>query len=251
MLFSKPTPFRQAILSVAARKLMPTSMTSAELGQLNQQILSTSFFSAQNTITDLLQPEKDAVLSLVEGTTDFAQARLAIKNVVREIGYQPAEGERGTITDLGSNQRINLVLQTNKQINQGFGWFAQGQDQAVLDAFPAQELYRAEDRKEKRDWVQRFRLAGEASGSSIGDGWIITPEGLMFALKNHPIWAKLGSRELFPDALGNNYAPFAWGTGMDTQDTSRRRALDLGIMQEDTKVEPLPLPDYGNDAQAA
>jgi hypothetical protein len=59
----------------------------------------------------------------------------------------------------------------------------------------------------------------------------------MVALKNHPIWERLGDPALFDDGLGNPYEPFAFGSGMGTVDVSRDDAMGLGIIDRDTQVD--------------
>src|SRR6185503_2254093 len=113
------------------------------------------------------------------------------------------------------------VLKTNREIAQGYAQDRAGQDELLLDEWPAQELFRGEAREKERDWQERFRLAGDQSGSPIGDGWTITPDGRMIALKNHPIWDALGSSELFDDGLNNPFPPFAFASGMWVRDIDR------------------------------
>ena len=209
MLFTAPIPFREALRRNAARELLPTTLDTAGLRKLGQTVLNNSFFSARNELTDLLGAEKSQVDELIGGVTDFATARLRVKEMAQRISYQPDPEKRGTILDLSSTKRIDLVLQTNTQMMQSAGWDIQGQAPEILDEWPAQELYRAEDRRERRDWLARFRLAGSQTGDPIGTGWTLTEDGRMIALKNHPIWDKLGDPGLFKDGLGNPFAPYA------------------------------------------
>ena len=81
---------------------------------------------------------------------------------MRAATSPPSEGEEGSITDLRSERRANLMLQMNVQMAQGYGRWRQGQDQAILDHWPAQELYRQEPRKEHRDWPTIWRENGGA-----------------------------------------------------------------------------------------
>jgi hypothetical protein len=154
--------------------------------------------------------------------------------VLASLGYQPDPDKRGTLQDLSSDRRINLVLETNAAVAQGEGWWLQGQDPAVLDAWPAQELYRAEGREKNRDWAARWRIAGQASGSAMG--WTMD-DGRMVALKNHPIWGRLGDGSLFADGLGNPWPPFAFGSGMDVRDVTRGEAVRLGLLEAGERVQ--------------
>jgi hypothetical protein len=237
------------------KDLLPTNMSSAELRTLSKDVRQRSLFSAKTMLEDLLASYQDKISRILNPETafggvtgphitpvttglDLPLARLQTKQLLDSIGYHPEEGKAGTIEDLSSDARINLVLKTNVQLAQGWGQNRQGQDEAVLDEYPAQELYRLEEREKKRDWLQRFREAGDATGRRIGDGWTITPDGRMVALKNHPIWDELGSSENFDDALDVDYPPFAFNSGMWVEDIDRDEAVSLGIMGADDQVAP-------------
>ncbi|MDB6108259.1 MAG: hypothetical protein JWR69_9, partial [Pedosphaera sp.] len=138
--------FREAFQDVAYRSIMPTNLGSAELQQLGRDVINNSFFSARNTLTDLLEVEKAKVLQLTQGEIDIASARLEVKQMAARLGYEPDEDKRGGLQDLSSTPRVNLVLKTNQQIAQGYAYDRQGQTEAILDEWPAQELFRAETR---------------------------------------------------------------------------------------------------------
>jgi hypothetical protein len=259
-----PSPNQQALDSLARRGLMPTDLTSAELRALSASVRAESFFSAQTMLEDLLDAYKARVEKMLNpvveqrpdrvtadnpqgnvnvGLTD-AYARLQTKQLLQSLGYAPSPDEAGTIADLSSDARINLVLKTNKQLAQGEGWWAQGQNAAVLDQFPAQELFRAEDREKKRDWINRWRTAGAQTGDPIGTGWTITPDERLIALKNHDIWLWIGSSKLFTDALDVIWPPFAFNSGMDVRDIDRAEAEAIGLMKRgDAAPEPMNIVD--------
>ncbi|HEV2207309.1 MAG TPA: hypothetical protein VG167_00925 [Verrucomicrobiae bacterium] len=261
MLLTAPVPPYQALASLARKDIVPTPLGTAALQQLGASWARQSFFSAQTLLEDLLQQYKgDVELMLApfvgvardrmtklnpEGFVtvgrDLAKARERAKELLQKLGYQPSVEERRTIKDLSSDGRINLVLETNKQIAQGEAWWVQGQEPAVLDQWPGQELFRAMARKEPRDWLFRWRLAGEQTGDPIGTGWTVTPEGRLIALKNHAIWSKLGSPALFPDALGNPWPPFAFQSGMDVRDVERPFMEEIGLIRPGETVQSMSL----------
>jgi hypothetical protein len=253
-----PSPFREALGRLLQQQVLPTNMSSVELQALDRSVRDRSFFSARNLIEEalefqhqqiqeLLNPQpaertlKDGTIERYTAGTDQATVRLKVKQLYALIDYQPDPEKRGTIEDLSSDQRIDLVVETNRNQAQNYGYDRQGQDEAVLDEWPAYELIRAEGRREPRDWQARWRLAGEQSGRSLNDGWTMTPDGRMVALKNHPIWDRLGDPALFDDGLGNPFPPYAFGSGMEVQDVSRDAAMTLGIIDRDTQVAPRQL----------
>lgn len=253
MLLTSPVKPYEALASLARRQIMPTGMGTEQIQQLGASWTRNSFFSARTLLTDLLDSYKQDIETMLnpqritrDGAQvtvglDQAKAREQAKTLLQKLGYQPDPDKRGTIQDLSSDARINLVLETNKQVSQGEGWWAQGQDPAVLDMWPAQELFRAVEKKLRRDWVERWRRAGEATGDPIGTGWTITPDLKLIALKNHAIWDRLGDPGLFPDGLGNPYPPFAFNSGMDVRDVTRAVAEELGLITAGEIVQPRAL----------
>lgn len=231
---------------------MPTSLDSAAIRRLGTQWTQRSFFSAQTLLQDLLEGYKSDVEQMLSGMRsdgpggpgtgpqlNVAKAREQAKELLQQLGYEPGADVRGTLQDLSSDARINLVLNTNKQMAQGEGWWLQGQDAAVLDEWPAQELFRAVDRKVERNWLARWKTAGEATGDPIGTGWTVTPGGKLVALKNHEIWSRIGDSALFSDGLGNPFPPFAFNSGMDVRDVTRDEAEALGLITAGETVQPV------------
>jgi hypothetical protein len=113
----------------------------------------------------------------------------------------------------------------------------------VLDEFPAQELFRANSpqggAEAERDWAARWARVG---GTFYGRR--------MIALKTDPVWARLGDPAEFPDALGNDFAPFAFNSGMRTRDIDRDEAESLGLLEPSTVLTPDPI-DLTADLAAA
>ncbi len=219
-MLTEPTSFREALQMLSAKKIMPTDMTSRELMQLAAEVREASFFSAQTNADYYLNKILDLVTADVEGKLDRATFRLRAKEFLKEIGYEALPEERGTITDLASDARINLVAKMNVEAAQGYGQWRQGQDATIVDLWPAQELFRAESRKEPRDWQSRW----------VEHGGVLYA-GRMIALKDDEIWTAIS-------VFGLPYPPFDFGSGMWTRDISRDEAVELGVMTEDQTVEP-------------
>jgi hypothetical protein len=265
-MLTTPVSFREAVRQLDQRRLMPTRLKSADLERINQEILRASFFSAQTALKDLLARYKHDLQTLIEprqvrradrvtaenpegwvteGATD-ADIRLGVKQLLDRTGYQPAEGKAGTIEDLSSDQRIDLVIRTNAEMAQNHGYWVQGQDPDLLDAFPCLELYRAEDRKEKRGWIERWRAAGgkvfpgRAPGLPLQAGFA---EGRMVARKDDPVWRGISR-------FGNPYPPFDFNSGVDTREVGRTEAVELGVIQPGDRVPPQTLV-FGENLPAA
>lgn len=256
-MFSQPTSFREALHRLFVRRTMPTSLSTAQIQQLDADIQRGSLFSARTTLTQYLERLRETIQKVLDprpgtrtredGTpitegANMADARLALRRELRSLGYQPDPAKRGTIEDLSSDRRIELVVRTNVEISQGYGQFIQGQDPAVLDAFPAQELYRGGNPKVARDWRRRWTAAARAVGDT--DALRLVQEtGRMIARKDSPIWQGLGDGLGLPqdeanDALHNPYPPFAFNSSMDVRDVDRTTAVELGLVRMDEAIAP-------------
>jgi hypothetical protein len=227
MIFGEPIPFAEALQSRAVKSVLPTSLTSRELRALGQEILDRATFSARVTSAEYLDTLDRLIGELVDGKTDQATVRMKLKAKIAQLGGPEAIGQQGTgLRDLGSDLRLNLQIETNVEMAQGYGAWKQGQDAAILDQWPAQELIRViVPQGPPRDWPSRW----ESVGGEFYDG-------RMIALKNAPIWQRLGDE--FEDGLGNPYPPFAFSSGMDVQDIDREEAMRLGLIDRDTRIRP-------------
>jgi hypothetical protein len=241
-------PNLPAIADRAGRTSLPMGLSTREYQQkLSQAVKSRATFMAKNQNAGSLDLLNTLITKIVGGPDsvasgertaerrdqpmllDIPQAKLELQDYLVQSGYKPKAGEEGTLTDLTSERRVDLVLKTNIDTTLGYVNWSEGQDQDVLDMWPAWELYRLTDPLgEKRDWLMRWRLAG---GKLFGER--------MIALKNSEVWNKLGDPGLFDDGLGNPYPPFAFSSGMDVKDVTRAECIRLGVIE---KGQPGPAP---------
>lgn len=233
---------------------MPTSLDSAGLKQLGAAWHRQNFTSAQTLLTGLLDDYKKKVEKILnpvdvvrgDGSTvqegmDLATARVEIRELQRQLGYSPTPGEEGTIKDLSSDKRIDLVIKTNQQLSQGAGDFIRQNDEDVIDLFPALELYRLEAREKERDWEQRWRIACAVANDPKAAG-ALEMHGRMVALKSSGVWQALGDGEGgFSDTLGNPFPPFAFNSGMWTREVDREDAESLGVIEPGQKAQTASL----------
>ncbi len=221
--FSSPQPFREALSSLRSKGLLPTSLSSSDLAKLPADIRARAMFSARTTNASYLQEIKNGVDDLLQGKVNDATVRLKLKEMLQSISYNPAPAEKDTLKDLSSDKRLNLITQMQTDSAWGFGKFIRDQAPAALLAAPAQELFRAEARKEPRNWPQRWMEAG----GEFYDG------GRMIALKNDPIWSDIS-------AFGQPYPPFDYGSGMWIRDILRPEAIAIGLLDPD-EAGPAPV----------
>lgn len=231
MNLTAPMPFKEALDALEVRSILPTTGKTADLRQLSGAVKRRALFSSTVTSVELLQRIKDSANAILTGQSDEATQRLGIKNLLAEMGYQPDPEKIGGLQDLSSTTRINLQIDTQVDTARGYGWDLQGQQPDVLDEWPAQELIRDFAPKgRERDWAARWAKAG---GEFFG--------GRMLALKNDPVWSRLGDSSLFPDGLDNPYPPFAFNSGMGVRDIDRDEAEQLGLIEPNQEVFPRDL----------
>lgn len=243
--------FTEALQKFAARTVIGADLSSSQWADVPQGLRERAMFSARVTNLQLVQTLKDGVTSILdpqtvrradrvtpenpegfvtEGKND-ATVRAEIKQLLQRIGYDPG-AKAGGIQDLSSDGRINLQIRMNVESAQGYAQFLQGQSAGAIDAFPAQELFRAEDREEPRNWPTRWMQAG---------GQIFN--GRMIALKNDPIWSAISAFE-------NPFPPFDYNSGMWVRDVSREEAIALGLLGENETIAPV-VADYNAGLEAS
>jgi hypothetical protein len=141
-------------------------------------------------------------------------------------------GDSGRMTDIASQRRLELIYDVQTTMAAEFGRYQVGQEPVLLDAYPAQELLRIEDRNDKRDWERRWK---EAGGKLYA--------GRMIARKDSDVWAKIS-------AFGNPFPPFDFGSGMGTEDIDRIEAEELGVIGRGEQIEPDP-PNFTASQEAS
>ena len=218
------------ILRVKA--LLPTTLGSEEIRErIAADILRRSVFSARMASMPYLAELREVLAQYAGGAVNRADATLALTRSLERLGHSPMDGN--AITNPASQQRLDLILKTNRQMAASVARI-EAQTPDTLDDFPGWELMRFSGRRVPReDWHRRWAAAGDAvgwQGAARHTGEY--PEWSFIALKNSPIWAALGSGAGgFRDTLGNPYPPFAHGSGLDWDDVERDRCEALGILQ--------------------
>lgn len=157
-----------------------------------------------------------------ESPFNASEVRGELKEYLRSVGYQCSEEKKGTLDDLGSSERLNLIIKTNSDMISGFNQFVSQNDPDILDAFPCLELYSLEKLDEPYDWKKRWV---EAGGCLYNDR--------MIARKDDPVWMKIGT-------FNRPHPPFAFNSGMWTEEVDRSEAEALGAISSKDDIQPHP-----------
>lgn len=259
--FTAPVRWADGLRRLSARTELPTSLGSRDLQKLSADLKRWSTFSAKVEDARALQminhvvgkiiggvgPEDEAARAAGERALQLSipEARRMLKETFQALGVEATDPDHvGTLQDPQSDPRLNLILRTQEELAHGYGTYIATQDEDLLDLWPCWELVRVSPSR-----IQRGYRAGV--GGSIqrvpGDSW---PErfvraggelyqGRMIAVKDSIVWERLGDPDLFDDALGNPYPPFAFNSNMDVRDVDREEAEQLGVIK---KAAPAPKP---------
>jgi len=225
-MLKRPTSLSEAMRYLADKQLMPTRLRTWQLDQLPVELRQLSFFSAGVMFLEVLDEALTQIKLIAAQETDRGKARLAIRAVLDKLNYEAIPGEEGSLTDLRSDRRLDLILETNIAQANGYGEHQAQNDPDVHRLFPALELFRAGAMPQQpRPWLEKWAKAG---GSIY--------EGRMIARRDDDIWTKTLSDGGF-NRFGTPYPPFDFNSGMRTRNVPRAEALRLGVI---TDEEPQP-----------
>ena len=227
MIFDTPVSFAEALQARAVKTVLPTTAGSRLLATLPAEIRERATFSARvhninvlDTIHGLLEEMQRSEEAGPGESVSRSHFRHQVREMLAATGYEPPEDKEGTLQDLSSDRRLNLIVDMGMSQARNYGRWKKGQDPDALDFFPCSELVRFGARKVPRDWPFIWKAAG---------GKLY--QGRMIARKDDGIWLRISEFDL-------PYAPFKWGSGMNTVDVDRFDAEDLGVIGYDEQVKP-------------
>ena len=225
---------------ILQKALVGSDLDSSQWNQIQAGLRNRAFFSSRIAKVNIIDAMRRKAAEYAQGETDLSKIRMEFREELRRANYQPQPGEEGTIHDLFSQARIDVIVKTNVAQARGYIQYAEGMSPGAFAAFPAQEFTRVAHRKNARqDWPQRWAKAG---GKTYG--------GKMIALKDDPVWVNLS-------VFGNPFPPFDWGSGMGVLDIDRKTAIELGLIddaalrEKTAEMRKKPLPDFNRDMQAS
>ena|GEM_PF-1045208 len=219
---------------ILRKALVGSNIDSREWNSVQAGLRDRAFFSSQVAELQFLDAFRTGSAAHAAGAADISKIRMVLRDYLTKKDYQPTDDIRGTIKDLTSKARLDVIIKTNVATARGFVSHANGMSPGAYAAFPAQKLLRIRQRKQGRAWDARWKAAGDSVGWKGA-----TPDfGTRTALKDSPIWQALGEGAGgYRDGLGNPYPPFAWGSGVGVVDVSRKEAIELGLITDESLRE--------------
>lgn len=227
-----PTPIPSMPTDATLAGLEPRETTLSSQGlkvSWDERLKEQSLFSARTTCRSYLDMVKKRLVEVATRAVIPSDAERMLRKTLEDIGYSPETGfpdargrvppaKPGSITDLSSSRRIQLILDTNVKQARSLGQVASSENPIFLMTNPAWRLTRTGARRKPRgDWKKRWAAAGAACG------WKGALQRDMVALKTSPIWAQIGrGAGGFLDTIGTDYPPFAFGSGLAWVNVGRR-----------------------------
>lgn len=252
VLFSEEPVVTAAMDQWRSRSVFETDLSSAELRGFSQQLRNRSIFSARTTNAEYLAKIAETVDEILAGRINLPEGRIRLMRKLKELGYDPAIGfpgdmaaippaERESLRDLSSEMRIDLVLETNVRMAQGYAQVLAGNSEQMRYSYPAYELVRLYLRHTPRGsvesktvgWEVRWHDAAESVGWE-GVSRIAFETGRLIALKDSPIWQALGDGVGgYIDTLLNPFPPFAFRSGKAWKVVPRAEAIALQLIADE------------------
>lgn len=207
---------------ILKKALVESGIASKEWSYIQAGLRERAFFSARISEAKILHALRGEVSKVASGDKSASEVRRDIREYLEKVGYAPHPGEEGTIKDLFSRARLDVIIKTNVDQARGWAQHLEATTSGALEAFPAYELVRVEEREQPRNWAAKWAAAG---GQFYGSR--------MIALKTDSIWTRIS-------AFDNPYPPFDFNSGMGVADVSRSECLALGVISEDDEPQTPP-----------
>lgn len=210
-----------AVKKLATVGILRSKLSSADISEIRSKIRQQAVFSAKVSRAKILEEIRKLSTDVLTGKRSPFAAGEVLRKTIEGTGYKPPEGKAGTIEDLTSKARIDLILRTQTDMARGYGLLVDGQRD--IERFPFWELYRKHIRQEPRDWPARWREAGK----KVRGGKMVAPV-------NDRVWRDIS-------AFDNPYPPFDYNSGMSVRRMRKDRGEALGLKApRDAKRKKLP-----------
>ena len=219
------------------KALVGSNLDSRQWNSIQAGLRDRAFFSSQVASARILHAAREMAAERAGGNISASEFRREMRKVLGRDGYDAGDG-RGTIKDLMTKARLDVIQRTNVEQARGYVHHLEATAPGAVAAFPAQELVRVRQRKNPRDWRKRW----EDNGGKLYDG-------RMIALVDDPIWTAIS-------AFDNPFPPFDFGSGMGVRAVKKSEAVRLGVItagELKEKVDAMrekPAPSFNGSLQA-
>lgn len=223
-------PLGEAMNRISDKTPVGSVLRTAEWSRVPLALRERAFFSAGVESARFLSDARQGVLDVLtfarestpggDALIDRSSLIAKLREVAQREGIPVDPAKAGGLQDITSRARLSLILDTQlAQVREFARWKAE-QDPDILDAFPAQELVRIEDRQIPRKWRERWLQSGGKLHA-----------GRMIAAKGDRIWSAI-------NRFGTPWPPFDFNSGMGIEDIDRDEAEELGVIAPGQVVPP-------------
>ncbi len=236
--------FEEALRKLGERSPVGSILRSADWSRVPTAIRERSFFSA--TIEDarfLQRAQKflEDFIAQTRLTNDNGETylksggRAQFIDELQKFALREGMGSldpeiKGTVRDIASETRLGLIFDTNLKSAQDYGYWKQGQDPDVLDAFPSQRFIRVAA-------VRKPRPLHQANRNEVR-----RKDDLRF-------WLAMNDPAI--GGFGVPWGPWGFGSGMDVEDVGRSESDGLGLTDANERVQPVAEKDFNDRLQAS
>jgi hypothetical protein len=219
---------------LASNLPVATPLSAREIAEhVPQALRDSSVFSARTIYAEHLSETQRDIATMLDGRRVPAEIRVRMKLRLEKLGYEPDPAKRGGLQDLSSDMRTNLIISMQESRARGFAVWRSHQNQDIMDAWPAQELYRAISRKKPRDWQERWNDARASLGEGVTSAtYAVSQDGPFVALKNDPIWTHPSVSR-----FGTPYTPFDYESGMRLRNVTAEAAREMKVLTDERQPE--------------
>ena len=229
-----PATLTAAAAYLASKRVVATTLTTAEIEEhVPRALRENAAFSAQTIYAEhISETYRDITTALDGRALNPTEIRTRMKLRLQRLGYEPADADAGTLKDLSSDLRTNLIINQNLSNARGYAAWRSTQNDTLLTVWPAQEMYRAMTRSKPREWRIRWndarRSLGEGNTSAT---YAESDHGPFKALKNDPVWSAISR-------FGNPWPPFDFNSGMRLRQLRAAQAREDKILTADNAPRP-------------
>jgi hypothetical protein len=238
----KPLKFLDAVRRLGKKKPIAKKLSSKQWAAMPTAIRERAYFTSNVESMKFLNKSKKMLGDYLSGaretvTTPDGRKVTALKKASRadfiykmqKLAKETGLGNilppgtdmsRDLITrmkDVASESRLKLIFDTQTQQAQAYGYYKQGQDPAILDAYPAQRFIRAEQRKVPRPLHEQNRNE------------VRRKDDMEF-------WLRMNNQSI--GGFGVPFGPWGFNSGMDVEDVRRDEAIRLGLIEKNEQVLP-------------
>lgn len=223
---------------ILRKALVSSGLNTAGWSTIQVGLRDRAFFSSQVTEAKILHAMRQNVAELVAGGKSPSEVRRDLRAYLGSIGYDAGEN-RGTIKDLTTKARLDVMMKTNADQAKGYASHLRATTTGAILAFPAYELVRVQQRKLPRNWDARWMNAAKA----VGFDGVSRDLSRKIALKTSPIWAQLSR-------FGNPFPPFDFNSGMGVRDVPKSVCREIGLLGPNEQPEIPQPPDFNGNLTA-